>query len=82
MPIRPRFVSGRRRGKTKRGQSNAQNRIRNICIRINGVVDAREMVEYGEGGIGEYLPVRGRKGVEGLSATVGGILVGGSAILS
>ena len=81
VPIPQGIVWGGIDRETKGGQSGGQNGICNFGIDVNCVVYFGEIIEDRKGRLSQHLPVCGGKGVEGLSSTMGGVLMGSSAIL-
>lgn len=56
--------------------------ICDVGVGVDGGVDTVEGLEDVEGGRGEGLPVVGLEGVEVLAPAVGGVEVGGAAVLT
>ncbi len=63
-------------------QAVSEDLVCDVGVGVDGVVDAIEGLEDVEGGRGEGLPVVGFEGVKVLAAAVGGVEVGGAAVLS
>lgn len=67
---------------TKSRQAVSEDLICDVGVGVDGVVDAVKGLEEIEGRGGEGFPVVGFEGVEVLAAAVGGIEVGGAAVLT
>lgn len=63
-------------------QAVSEDLVCDVGVGVDGVVDAVEGLEDVEGWGGEGLPVVGFEGVEILAAAVGGVEVGGVAVLT
>ncbi len=63
-------------------QAVSEDLVCDVGVGVDGVVDAVEVREDVEGWGCEGLPVVGFEGVEVLAAAVGGVEVGGAAVLS
>ncbi len=63
-------------------QAVSEDLVCDVGVGVDGVVDAVEVREDVEGWRGEGLPVVGFEGVEVLAAAVGGVEVGGAAVLT
>jgi hypothetical protein len=63
-------------------QAVSEDLVCDVGVGVDGVVDAVEGLEDVDRWRGEGLPVVGFEGVEVLAAAVGGVEVGGAAVLT
>lgn len=72
----------RRRIKSHGRQRAFENRVRYVCVGVDGVVDGVERLEVGDWWAGEEFPLCGGERVELLPPDVGYVVVRGGAVVS